>query len=63
MGRTGVKRRRLNDEMAVLGETRTSMVVAGREPAKQNCSTGMSPRTETDHDVSILITIGDVAGR
>src|SRR6266403_4899427 len=39
------------------------MVMAGREPAKQKCSTGMSPRTCTDHDVSILITAVDGAGR
>src|SRR5258708_36686479 len=39
------------------------MVMAEREPAKQKCSTGMSPRPCTDHDVSILITAVDGAGR
>src|SRR5882757_1564756 len=39
------------------------MVMADREPAKQKCSTGMSPRPCTDHDVSILITAVDGAGR
>ena len=33
------------DEAVVRGDVPASMVVAGREPAKQKCSTGMSPRT------------------
>ena len=32
------------------------MVIAGREPAKQTGSTIILPRTDFDHDVSILIT-------
>jgi hypothetical protein len=39
-----------------------SIVIAGREPALQKCSTGMSPLTGSDNFVSILITIGDAAG-
>ncbi len=63
IGRTGVARRRLIDRAVVQGGARASMVMAGREPAKQRCSTGMSPRTDSDHDVSILITAIDAAGR
>ena len=61
MGRTDVVRRRLLDEAVVQGGAMASMVIAGREPAK--CSTGMSPRTWSDHDVSILITAVGAAGR
>ena len=43
MGRTGVARRRLIDEAIVRGSATASMVMAGREPAKQKCCTGMSP--------------------
>ena len=39
------------------------MFIASREPAKQTCSTLMSPRTGSDHDVSILITAVEAAGR
>ena len=63
IGRTCVARRRLIDEAVVQGSATASMVMAGRGPAKQKCSTGMSPRTCTDHDVSILITAVDAAGR
>ena len=63
IGRTGVVQRRLIDKAVVQGGATTSMVIAGREPAKQKCSTGMSPRTDPDHDVSILITAVDAAGR
>ena len=62
-GRTGVARRRLIDDAVVHGGATASMVIAGREPAKQKCSTGMSLRTWSDHDVSILITAVDAAGR
>jgi hypothetical protein len=63
IGSTGVGRRGLIDEAVVRGGAKASMVIAGREPAKQKCSTGMSPRTDFDHDVSILITAVDAAGR
>jgi hypothetical protein len=63
IGRTCVARRRLIDEAVVHGSATASMVMAGREPAKQKRSTGMSPRTDSDHDVSILITAVDAAGR
>ena len=63
IGRTGVARRRLIDEAVVQGGATASMVMAGREPAKQKCSTGMWSRTDPDHDVSILITAVDAAGR
>jgi hypothetical protein len=62
-GRTVVAQRRLIDKVAIQGGATPSMVIAGREPAKQKGSTGMSPRTWSDHEVSILITIGDAAGR
>jgi hypothetical protein len=39
------------------------MIIAGREPAKQRGSHIMLPRTDLDHDVSILITAVEVAGR
>ena len=58
---TGVAQQRLIDEAVVQGGATASMVMAGREPAK--CSTGMSRRTYSDHDVSILITAMDAAGR
>ena len=39
------------------------MIIAGREPAKQTGSLVILPRTDLDHDVSILITAAEVAGR
>ena len=51
----------LIDEAVVQRGATASMVMAGREPAK--CSTGMSRRAYSDHDVSILITAVDAAGR
>ena len=63
IGRTGVAQRRLTDKAVVQGGATTSMVVAGREPAKEQCSTGLLPRTWSDHDVSILIAAVDAAGR
>jgi hypothetical protein len=62
-GITGVARRRLIDEAAIQGGATASMIMAGREPARQKSSTGMSPRTDFDHDVSILITAVGAAGR
>jgi hypothetical protein len=53
----------LIEKLVVQSGAVASMVIAGREPAKQKYSTGMSPRTDTDHDVSILITAVDAAGR
>ena len=39
------------------------MIIAGREPAKQTGSLRILPRTDLDHDVSILITAVEAAGR
>ena len=44
-GRSGVAQRRLIDKAAIPGGARASLVIAGREPAKQKCRTGMPPRT------------------
>ena len=63
IGRIGVARRGLIDDAVVPGGATTSKAIAGREPAKQKCCTGMSLRTWSDHDVSILITAVDAAGR
>ena len=62
-GRTGVAQRRLNDTTAIEGSARASMVIAGREPAKQTGSLTILPRADLDHDVSILIAAVDAAGR
>jgi hypothetical protein len=51
------------DEKAVYGGATASMVIAGGEPAKRMDSLVMLPRTDLDHDVSILITAVEVAGR
>ena len=61
MGRTSVEQRFVDEAVArvVLA---TSDLVAGRELAKlitQVCDVGAN----RDHDVSILITIGDASGR
>jgi hypothetical protein len=45
IGRTGVTRLRLIDKLVVQGGVVASTVIAGGEPAKQKCSTGMWPRT------------------
>ena len=63
IGRTGAAHGRSNDKTAIQGGVTASMIIACREPAKQKCSAGMSPRTCTDHDVSILITAVDASGR
>jgi hypothetical protein len=39
------------------------MIIAGREPTKQTGSVIILPRTDFDHEVSILITAVEVAGR
>jgi hypothetical protein len=62
MGRAGVARLRSNDAVAVVSSATASMVIADQEPAQQKCSTGMSHRTRSDHDVSILIAAA-AAGR
>jgi len=56
IGRTDVVRRGLLVEAVVQGGATASMVTADQEPAQQRYSTGMSPRSWSDHDVSILIT-------
>jgi hypothetical protein len=50
-------------EAVVQGGATASMVMADQEPAQQKYSTGMSPRSWSDHDVSILITAVGAAGR
>jgi len=61
IGRTGVAERRTNDKMAIQCGTRASLAIAGREPAKGGLA--IFPRVNLDHDVSILITTVDAAGR
>lgn len=61
IGRTCVAQRRSDDEMAIRCGVRASMVIASREPAKE--SPASLSRSDLDHDVSILITTGDAAGR
>ena len=59
----GVAQRWSNDTTAIDGGARASLIIAGREPAKQTGSLIILPRTDRDHDVSILITVTEVAGR
>ena len=59
---TGVAQRRLIDESVARGVATASMVMADREAARQRRN-GMSRRTGSGHDVSILITAVDAAGR
>ena len=61
MGRTGVTQRRSNDKMAIQCGAQASVAIAGREPAKE--SPAIFLRADLDHDVSILITAVEVAGR
>ena len=61
--RTDVACGRLNDTTAISGGARARLIIAGRESAKQRCSRVTLPRAELDHDVSILITAVDSAGR
>src|SRR5450432_4333814 len=63
MGRTGVTQRRSNEKRAFQDGARASLVIAGRELAKQKGRTGLSPGIDAGHDVSILITAVEVAGR
>jgi len=51
----------LNDKMAIQCSVRASLAIAGREPAKE--SPAILPHVDLDHDVSILITAVEVAGR
>ena len=62
-GRTGVALRRSNDTMGIQAGVRSSLIIAGREPAKQKCCLAILPRGDLDHDVSILIAAVDAAGR
>ena len=62
-GRTGVAQQRSNDRTAVPGCARASLIIAGQEAAIQKGRAGVSPRIDFDHDVSILITAVDAAGR
>jgi hypothetical protein len=63
MGRTGVASARSNHTTAIAGGARSRLIIAGRVSAKQRCSPVILPRTTLDHDVSILITAVDAAGR
>jgi hypothetical protein len=63
IGGTGVALRGSNDAMGIQDGVRASLTIAGREPAKQKCSLAIVPRGDLDHDVSILITAVDAAGR
>jgi len=49
--------------MGIRGGVRANLIIAGREPAKQKCCLAILPRGDLDHDVSILITAVDAAGR
>jgi hypothetical protein len=62
-GRVGVVQRRSSDPTAIEGSAGASMVIAGRELAKQTGSLTIFLRADLDHDVSILITAVEVAGR
>jgi len=61
MGGSGVERRFVDEAVAEVAVT-ASDLVAGRGPAKLIRRFVMLPHRR-DHDVSILITIGDAAGR
>ena len=63
IGRTGVASARSNKTMAIAGGAMARLIIAGRESAKQRCSPVILPRADLDHDVSILITVVDAAGR
>jgi len=52
---------RSNNTTVIHVGARTSLVIGGREPAKE--SPAILPRADLDHDVSILITAVEVAGR
>jgi hypothetical protein len=54
---TGVAQRRLIDESVALGVAAASVITADQDAARQRRN-GMSRRTGSGHDVSILITSG-----
>jgi len=54
IGGTGFAKQRSSDKMAIQDGATASLVIAGREPAKE--SPAILPRTDLDHDVSILMT-------
>ena len=51
----------MNHNVAIPCGVRTSVAIAGREPAKE--SPAILSRGDLDHDVSILITAGAAVGR
>jgi hypothetical protein len=53
-GRTEFTQRRLNGKRAILDGATASLVIGGREPAKERPAILL--RADLDHDVSILIT-------
>jgi hypothetical protein len=63
IGRDGFPQRRSNDKSAIQDGATASLVIAARWQAKHRGSTAMLPRSVLDHDVSILITAAEVAGR
>ena len=63
IGRTGVASARSNRATVIAGGARSSLIIAGRDSAKQRCSPVILPRADLDHDVSILIAAADAAGR
>ena len=62
MGRSGGIERRFVDEAVAEVAAAASELVAGREPVQLMRRFVMLAHRR-DHDVSILITIGDAAGR
>jgi hypothetical protein len=63
IGRTGVAGARSNHATVIAGGARSSLIISGRDSAKQRCSPVILPRADLDHDVSILIAAMDAAGR
>jgi hypothetical protein len=63
IGRASVASARSNQATAIAGGARSSLIVAGRDSAKQRCSSVILPCADLDHDVSILIAAVDAAGR
>jgi hypothetical protein len=63
IGRTGVASARSNHVTVIAGRARSSLIIAGRDSAKQRCCPVVLPRADLDHDVSILIAAVDAAGR
>jgi hypothetical protein len=59
IGGSDVAQQGSNDTLDV----RASQIIAGREPVKQKCSLSILPRSDLDHEVSILIVALDAAGR